>query len=396
MAPFITFMPNGWKRIMTNEKTSADGLWSKISRRKALGLAAAGVAGAGVSGVGVSDAARAQSEGQGVATIEWKMVTSWPKDLPGPGVSAQRICDQIELLSGGRMRVRLYAAGELVPALEVFDAVSSGTSQMGHSAAFFWQGKAPASVFFTAVPFGLMPLEHMTWIEQGGGQALWDELYAPFGVKPFMAGNTGMQMGGWFTRQIKSVEDLKGLKIRMPGLGGEVMRRLGATPVSLPPGELFGALQSGLIDATEFLGPWSDRSMGFQKLTKLYYAPGFHEPNGTGEALINEVAFNGLPEDLQGIVRTACRSENIRSLSESEWMNAENLALLRDDDGVDIQPFPHDVMLALKKTSEEVVASFADESAINRKIHKSYREAIARLSPWSDVSTRLFLDARGG
>lgn len=208
------------------------------------------------------------------------MVTSWPKNLPGPGVSAQRIADRIGLMSGGRLRVRLFAAGELVPALGVFDAVSAGTAQMAHTASFFWQGKIPASVYFTAIPFGLLPHEHITWIEQGGGQALWDELYAPFGLKPVMAGNTGVQMGGWYKRRITGLGDLTGLKIRMPGLGGEVMRRLGATPVSLPPGELFQALQSGVLDATEFLGPWSDRAMGFHKVASHYYSPAFMSRTG--------------------------------------------------------------------------------------------------------------------
>jgi TRAP-type mannitol/chloroaromatic compound transport system substrate-binding protein len=170
------------------------------------------------------------------AVTEWKLVTSWPKNLPGPGVTAQRIADQVALLSGGAFKIRLFAAGELVPALGVFDAVSNGTADMAHTASFFWQGKIPASVYFTAVPFGLLPHEHISWIEQGGGQALWDELYAPFGIKPVMAGNTGVQMGGWYKKPLQNLDDLRGLKIRMPGLGGEVMRRLGAAQVCFPPG----------------------------------------------------------------------------------------------------------------------------------------------------------------
>ncbi len=355
------------------------------SRRRVLG-AIAGAAGASTLA--------APAIAQATATIEWKMATSWPKDLPGPGVTAQRICDAVEMMSGGRLRIRLFAAGELVPALEVFDAVSSGTAQVGHSASFFWQGKMPATVFFTTVPFGLMPFEHVTWIEQGGGQELWDQLYADFGVKPLMGGNTGMQMGGWFKREINSLDDLKGLKIRMPGLGGEVMRRLGATPVSIPPGELFSALESGLIDATEFLGPWSDAAMGFQSVTKLYYAPGFHEPNGTGEILFNAVAFGGLPEDLKTIVVEACRSENARSFAESEWMNAQQLAKLKEEEGVDVRTYPEPVLAALRVTSEEVVAALAEEDAITAKIHRSYRDAMARLAPWSAVTTRLYLNAR--
>jgi len=358
----------------------------RISRRAVLGgSTAAGAA-----------ALAAPALAQGQATLEWKLVTSWPKNLPGPGVTAQRIADRIQLMSGGRLRVRLFAAGELVPALGVFDAVSAGTAQMAHTASFFWQGKVPASVYFTAVPFGLLPHEHIAWIEQGGGQDLWDELYAPFGVKPVMAGNTGVQMGGWFKREVNGLNDLKGLKIRMPGLGGEVMRRLGATPVSLPPGELFQALQSGVLDATEFLGPWSDRAMGFQKVATNYYSPGFHEPNGTGEALFNTTALAGLPDDLRAIVLEACRAENGRALAESDWQNAGSLKLLQDDDGVTVRPYPQAVLDALRQTADEVLAEFADKDALARRIQDSHQAARARLAPWSSVAMRRFMAARDG
>lgn len=330
------------------------------------------------------------------AAVEWKMVTSWPKNLPGPGVTAQRIADRVETMSGGAFRIRLFSAGELVPALEVFDAVARGTAEMGHTASFFWQGKIPAAVFFTAVPFGLLPHEHISWIEQGGGQALWDELYAPFGVKPVMAGNTGVQMGGWYTRDIDSLDDLKGLKIRMPGLGGEVMRRLGATPVSLPPGELFQALQTGVLDATEFLGPWSDRAMGFQKAAKSYYTPGFHEPNGTGEALFNVAALEALPGGLRTILLEACRAENGRSLAESDWENAGSLMLLQEEDGVTVKSYPDDVLDALRETSAVVLEEFAERDPLSRRIHDSQTAARARLSPWSDVAMRRFMAARDG
>ncbi|MBN9671449.1 TRAP transporter substrate-binding protein [Roseibium aggregatum] len=358
----------------------------KVSRRAVLGASA--IAGAGLLA--------APAVAQGRAGTEWKMVTSWPRNLPGPGTSAQRIADSVEELSGGSFRIRLYGAGELVPALGVFDAVSAGTAQMAHTASFFWQGKIPASVVFTAVPFGLLPHEHISWIEQGGGQALWDRLYEPFGLKPVMAGNTGVQMGGWYKREIDSLEDLKGLKIRMPGLGGEVMRRLGATPVSLPPGELFQALQTGVLDATEFLGPWSDRAMGFQKAAKSYYTPGFHEPNGTGEALFNTTALEGLPEDLRAIVLEACRAENGRALAESDWENAGSLKLLQEEDGVTVRPYPDDVLAALRETAAKVLVEFAEKDPLNREILDSYEAARTRLAPWSSVAMRRFLAARDG
>ncbi|MES0882607.1 TRAP transporter substrate-binding protein [Roseibium sp. SCP14] len=330
------------------------------------------------------------------ATIEWKMVTSWPKNLPGPGVTAQRIVDQVARMSGGRFQIRLYSAGELVPALEVFDTVAAGTAQMAHTASFFWQGKIPASVYFTAIPFGLLPHEHISWIEQGGGQALWDELYAPFGLKPVMAGNTGVQMGGWYKKHINGLDDLKGLKIRMPGLGGEVMRRLGATPVSLPPGELFQALQSGVLDATEFLGPWSDRAMGFQKVAKNYYSPGFHEPNGTGEAIFNQVALDGLPEELRAIVLEACRAENGRALAESDWENAGSLQLLQEEDGVTVKPYPDEVLNALRETTAIVLAETGERDPLSKRIYESHMAARQRLAPWSDVAMRRFMAARDG
>jgi TRAP-type mannitol/chloroaromatic compound transport system substrate-binding protein len=377
--------------ISTNSGTSD---MSERDREKKIGLNRRALLG-GSAVIGAS-AIAAPAVAQTSDALEWKMVTSWPKNLPGPGVTAQRIADQVGKMSGGRFKIRLYAAGELVPALGVFDAVSAGTAQMAHTASFFWQGKIPASVFFTAIPFGLLPHEHISWIERGGGQALWDELYAPFGLKPVMAGNTGVQMGGWYKKDLNSLADLNGLKIRMPGLGGEVMRRLGATPVGLPPGELFQALQSGVLDATEFLGPWSDRAMGFHKAAKSYYTPGFHEPNGTGEAIFNKEALEGLPEDLTAIVLEACRAENGRALAESDWENAGNLRLLQEEDGVVIRPYPDAIMTALRETAAEVLVEFAEKDALSKRIYESHSAAKTRLAPWSDVAMRRFMRARDG
>ncbi|WP_306029781.1 TRAP transporter substrate-binding protein [Stappia sp. MMSF_3263] len=353
-----------------------------VTRRGALGLAGVGLAG------GLATPALAQP------TIEWKMATAWPADLPGPGQAAQRICDAIALLSGGRMRVRLFPAGGLVPGSEVFDAVSAGTAQMGHASATFWQDRLPAAVFFATVPFGFLPHEHVTWIEQGGGQALWDRLYAPFAVKPFPGGNGGGQLGGWFMKPVQTLDDLKGLRVRMPGLGGEVMRRLGATPVSLPPAELVPALKSGLIDAAEFLGPESDRAMGFQTVSKLCYTPGFHEPNGTTEALVNRVAYEGLPDDLRAIIAAACRMETLHGMSESAWKNAEAMRQLVAEDGVELKVYPTEITSALRDTSNDVVAGLAAGGDLDREIYKSYVRALARLALWSDASERLFLERR--
>ncbi|SCZ32705.1 TRAP transporter substrate-binding protein [Afifella marina] len=354
-----------------------------ISRRS---LLAAGAAAAGAGAL--ARPALAQSR------IEWSMVTSWPKNLPGPGVSAERIARDIETASRGRMVVQVRAAGEIVPALAVFDAVSEGTAEMAHTASLFWAGKAKAAPVFTAAPFGLTPLEHITWIDHGGGQALWDELYRPFGVKPFMAGNTGFQMGGWYRGEINSLDDFKGLKIRMPGLGGEVARRLGATPVSLPASEILPALQSGTIDATEFLGPWSDLAMGFWQVAKNYYWPGFHEPNGTGEGLVSISAWQELPDDLKAIVRHVLAVENIRGLGEAEWENARALEQLTQDKGVVLRRFPDDFLAAARQASDDVFDELAETGGVQTEIVESYRSARARMQPWSEVSEAALLAAR--
>jgi TRAP-type mannitol/chloroaromatic compound transport system substrate-binding protein len=325
---------------------------------------------------------------------EWRLATSWPKNLPGPGVSAQRLADRITAMSEGRINVRLFAAGELVPALEVFDAVANGTAQLGHTASLFWAGKFPAAAFFTAAPFGLTPLEHMTWVMHGGGQQLWDELYAGSGVKPFMSGNTGFQMGGWFKREINSPGDLQGLKMRIPGLGGRAMERLGAVPVVLAPGEIYQALQSGVIDATEFLGPFSDYAMGFHKAAPFYYYPGWHEPNGTGEALVSLEAWNSLSADLQAIVECACAEVNAHGLTDAEWSNAETLNTMLNEERIDIRRFPAEVMEALRTANDEAMEELAGSDALTGKIIESYRNAARHQSNWSDVSVRAFLDMR--
>ncbi|MGC2713493.1 MAG: TRAP transporter substrate-binding protein, partial [Pseudolabrys sp.] len=240
---------------------------------------------------------------------KWRMVTSWPKRLPGPGMSAERIAERIRALSGGKLDIAVYAAGEVVPAFEVLDAVGNGVADIGHTASFYWQGKMPAAAFFTTVPFGLTPGEHVAWVDAGGGQALWDELYAPFGVKPFMAGNTGVCMGGWFRREVKGLADLRGLKLRTLGLGGEVYRRLGVTPQTTPPAEILMSLQSGVIDGAEFVGPGTDIALGLYRVAPFYYYPGFNKPNGTGECIVSLKAWNALSDEFKAVIAHACAAE---------------------------------------------------------------------------------------
>ncbi|MCS6779685.1 MAG: TRAP transporter substrate-binding protein [Geminicoccaceae bacterium] len=327
--------------------------------------------------------------------LRWRMVTSWPRGLPGPGMNAQRLAERIERLTGGRIRVQLHAAGELVPALQVFDAVAGGLAELGHSAALYWVGKAKAAAFFTTVPFGLSPAEHTAWIEQGGGQALWDELYAPFGLKAFMAGNSSLNMGGWFRRPVQGLADLAGLKIRAVGLSGDVFRRLGATPVVLAVPELFPALQSGAIDAVEFLGPSSDRAQGFHQVAKHYLYPGFTKPNGTAECLIARRVWDDLPEELKAAIEAACAQENQFTLHETDWRNAEALAVLVREQGVAVEPWPREIVDKAREAAEAILAEIAAAGALERRIVESYEAARRRLAPWSQVGAGAYLSVRG-
>lgn len=357
---------------------------NKISRRSALGF---------IAGSAILPALATPALSQ--SSTKWHMVTSWPKNLPGPGITAQRLADRITSLSDGRLSVKLYSAGEIVPGLGTFDAVANGVAQMAHTAPLFWAGKFSAAPIFTAAPFGLTPIEHITWINHGGGQVLWDKLYEPAGIKPFMAGNTGYQMGGWYKKPLENLTDLNGLKIRMPGLGGAVLTKLGALPVGLPPSEIFTSLKTGVIDATEFLGPFSDSAMGFHKAAKYYYSPGFHEPNGTGEALVSKSAFEALPKDLQQIIETACAAENIFSLSESEWNNAASLKNLVENEGVELKEYPQDILDAARIATIEVMQELSEKDALTAEIVSSYQNAAKHLDPWSKISIKAFLSARG-
>src|SRR5436305_1878055 len=329
-------------------------------------------------------------------TRRWRMVTSWPKRLPGPGLSAERIAERIAVLSAGRLTVTVHAAGELTPAFEVLDAVGGGVAELGHTASFYWQGKMPAAAYFTTVPFGLTPQEHVAWVEAGGGQALWDELYKPFGAKPFMGGNTGVCMGGWFRRELRGLDGVRGLKIRSLGLGGEVYRRLGATPQTTPPGEILTSLQSGVLDAAEFVGPGTDISLGLYRVAPMYYGRGFNKPNGTGECLVSLRAWDALDAEGRAIVAHACAAEAGFALSEMERLNAEALAALIEQHKVQLRTFPREVVTAARKVAGDVLGELAARSDMARKVHDSYSAFRDRTAPWSRVSIRAVLEAREG
>jgi len=362
-----------------------------MTRRSLTRGAAAGLAGAIAAPATPATPTLAQTDKR-----RWRMVTSWPKRLPGPGMSAERLAQRIGALSGGRFEITVSAAGEVVPAFEVLDAVGSGVAEMGHTAAFYWQGKEPAAAFFTTVPFGLTPNEHVAWIDAGDGQALWDELYAPFGVKPFMGGNTGVCMGGWFRREIKSRDDVRGLKLRSLGLGGEVYRRLGAIPQTTSPGEILVALQSGVIDGAEFVGPGSDIALGLYRFAPFYYGPGFNKPNGTGECIVGLKAWETLDAETKAIVAHACAAEASFALAEMERLNIEALATLTSRDNAQLRSFPPDLIAAARTTARDVLAELAGKSAGARKVHDSYTAFRERVSAWSRISLQAVLEARQG
>lgn len=341
--------------------------------------------GAGAAGIGTA---------QAKTDYKWKMVTTWPKNFPVLGTGANRLAALIGELSGGRIRVKVYGAKELVPAFEVFDAVAQGTAEMGHGAAYYWKGKSEVTQFFSTVPFGMTAQEMNGWLYHGGGLELWTELYARFGLIPFPAGNTGVQMGGWFNKEIKSTADLQGLKMRIPGLGGEILKRAGGTPVNLPGGELFTSLQTGAIDATEWVGPYNDLAFGLYKAAKYYYYPGFHEPGTTLEAMVNQAAFEALPADLQAIVRNACKVVNQDMLAEYTARNPVALRTLLEQHGVALRPYPKDVIVKLKRLAEEVISELAQKDDFSRKVSASYRKFLRESREWSRVSELAYLQAR--
>lgn len=306
-------------------------------------------------------------------TYEWKLITSWPKNFPGLGQGPETFAKYVNEMSNGRLKIRVYGAGELVPGFEVFDAVSQGSAEMGHSGPYYWKGKAPAAQIFTGVPFGMNAQEMNGWLHYGGGIELWEELYKPFGLIPFAGGNTGVQMAGWFKKEINSVEDLKGLKMRIPGLGAEILRKLGGVPVSLTGGELFTSLQTGAIDATEWVGPYNDLAFGLHKAAEYYYYFGWHEPGTALEFMANEKAYNSLPKDLQAIIRVAARAVNQDMLDEYTARNNTALQSLVNEHNIDVRPLPDDVVQALRAAASEVLDEQAKADPMFNKVYTSYK-----------------------
>ena len=356
------------------------------------GLAvAAGLAGCAKPDEGCSDAGSTSTE-----RFEWSCVTSWPPKFPGLGMAVENLAQRLDRASGGRLKIKVYGGGELVPAFEVFDAVSRGAVDMGHGASYYHKGKVDAAQFFTAVPFGLNYMELNAWIHYGGGLELWRELYEPFKLVPFLCGNTGVQMGGWFNKEINSVADLKGLKMRIPGLGGEVLRRAGGTPITLPGAEIFTSLQTGAIDATEWVGPYNDVSFGLHKAARYYYYPGWQEPGPGLECIINQDAWNTLPPDLQALVEICCQSITIDMAAEYTNGNANSLQQLLDDPNVELRSFPDEVLQHLKAITAEVLAEMMETDPAMNRIGKAFYEYLEKMEPNSRISEQAYLDTRKG
>ena len=325
---------------------------------------------------------------------EWKMITSWPKNLPALGTSPEHFADIVKKMSGGRLLIRVYGANELVGGLEVFDAVSQGVAEIGHTGAYYAQGKIPATPFFSTIPFGLTGKEQDAWLAYGGGNELWRELYEPFNLIPVRGGNSGTQMFGWFNKEINSLTDMQGLKMRIPSLGGEVFKRAGGTPVTMQVSEVFTALQTGALDATEFVSPYNDLAAGYHTVADYYYYPGWQEPGTTLETIFNKTAFDALPEDLQEILYAGAEVMNQLLMDELTAKNNEALRVLIEDHGVQLRKLPNDVLLELRRLSEEVVLELAQTDDTTAKVYESYKSFKDGVMSYHRIAEEAYINAR--
>ena len=339
------------------------------------------------------DSATAAPQSQQVQ-YRWKMITSWPRNLPALGTNPVNFAAMVEEMSGGRMTIEVFGANELVGGLEVFDAVSQGVAEIGNTASYYWQGKIPGAAFFATVPFGMTAQEMNSWLKFGGGNELWQEVYAPFNLIPVRSGNSGTQMFGWFNKEINSLSDIRGLTMRIPGLGGEVMSRAGATTVTMQASDVFTSLQTGALDATEFVSAYNDLAAGYHTVAEYYYYPGWHEPGSVLETLFNKERFEALPGDLQAILLTAAEASNQRLLDEFTARNNEAMRILVEEHGVQLRQLPDEVLMEFRRLSEQVVAEIAATSDTTRRIYASYRSFQDRVEAYHGVAEEAFIEAR--
>ncbi|WP_265518603.1 TRAP transporter substrate-binding protein [Nitratireductor luteus] len=349
---------------------------------------------AGLAGAGVGASALATPAiSQGNQT--WRMVTTWPKNFPGLGVGAQRLADRITAASGGRLTIQVYAAGELVPPLQSLDAVIDGSAEMSHGAAYYWQNKSIALSFFTGVPYGMTSREMAAWVRYMGGQELWDEIYDQFGVQGFLSGDTGTQAGGWFRKELTGLSDVQGLRFRTPGLGGRVWEKLGATVTNMAAGEIFQALQSGTLDAAEFVGPYNDLALGFYQVCKNYYFPSFIEPGLATELVVDKAKYQELPTDLQAIIRDCSQAEYDQVASDFYANDPRALKTLVDEHGVMVRTFPDDIMQAGADAAVEIMTGLRDsDDALTKKTTESFLDALRVLRTRSESTDGAYMQAR--
>ncbi len=346
-------------------------------------------AAAGAAASGLAAPALAQER------TTWRMVTTWPRNFPGLGVGAQRLADRITAMSDGRLTIEVYSAGELVPPLAAFDAVIEGSAEMSHGAAYYWQNKSPATPFFTGVPFGMNSRELAAWIRYMGGQELWDEVYDQFGVKGFLSGDTGTQAGGWFRDELTSLSDIQGLKFRTPGLGGQVWQKLGATVVNMAGGEIFAALQSGALDAAEFVGPYNDLALGFYQVCKNYYLSSFVEPGLATELAVDKAKLLALPVDLQAIIEIACQAEYDQVASDFYANDPLALATLVNDHGVIPRQFPDDILEAGANAAKEILEELRNsDDDLTKRVTESFIASLALQRTRTEQTDMPYLSAR--
>lgn len=344
-----------------------------------------------LAGCGGSEKSAVSDGGQ--QRYNWKMVTTWPPNFPVFQEGVDRLANDIKFMSNGRLTIQVFAGGQLVPPLETFDAVSQGTVEMGHGAAYYWAGKIPAAQFFTSVPFGINGQGMQAWFYGSGGLQLWQDLYQHYNLVPFPMGNTGVQMGGWFNKKINSLDDIKGLKMRIPGLGGKIFARAGGVPVLMAGGELYTALERGTIDATEWVGPFHDERLGLHRAAKYYYYPGWHEPGSELELIINAKAWASLPEDLKRIVEIAARANSLWMTAQFEARNMDALQKIKQSKKVEMLPFPTEVTSELKKLAIQTYEEEAAKSPEFKKVYEAYKAFQMRSKAWNEISEQAYYQA---
>lgn len=343
--------------------------------------------------LGEGHAQQDNSSGKQINTrqYEWKMTTTWPPNFPVLDDACKLFARLIEEMSAGSMKIHVYGGGELAPPLKAFDTVRQGGAEIGSGAAYYWAGVAPAAQFFASIPFGMNAQQHTAWIVSGGGQQLWNELYAKYNLVPFLGGNTGVQMGGWFNKEINSLEDIKGLKMRIPGLGGTVFTKAGGSQVLLPGSELYTSLERGVIDATEWLGPFHDTLMGFHEIAKYYYSPGWHEPGTALEFFVNKDKFDELPDHLQAIFKAASYQTHLWCWMEFEKRNAMTLQELAQKN-ISIRQFPQEVLATFKELSTEALVELSEQDAFSAKVYDSFKAFKAAAQDYANLTEVAFYD----